>query len=68
MLGKIALLEDKFKSWVFLFLYLFDCSKMSFFADVIIGQTPLPPMSGFVSISLTPPPPLGADVICESSL
>ena len=32
-----------------------DCSKISFFADVIIG--PPPSMSGFVSISLTPLPP-----------
>ena len=51
---------NKFKGWVFLFIYLLQLQQnIFFFADIIIGLIPPPPMSGFVSISLTPPPPLG---------
>ena len=53
--------HHKFKSWVFLFMYLLQLQQNILF---IIGQTPLPHVR-FCQYFTDPPPP---DVICESPL
>ena len=49
----------KFKGWVFLFIHLLRLQQNILFCWCHHWSNPPPPMSGFVSISLTPPPPLG---------